>query len=293
MPSLISSNQALIDQQIRSERESDFDSNSAYGEVLDNSIQANAKNIKVNFSTSLIKKREILESIAFGDDGSGMSPEIVENCLTQGFSTRYDDREGIGRFGVGMTKAFFNQCLICEIYSKEKNKDWYYTRVDISPENKNKNEIPPATKKNPSKELEKLSGKSSGTIVVWNKHDKQDGKPSELIEEFKIWTGRTYRKFIFKRIKIIINNEEIKSIDPTFLNVKYSKFPNDKKGELIQKVKIPWPIDADKRKSDDHKENILVTISLAPLELREGRGSGAQNPNAKKFQKIQEKRHID
>ena len=52
-----------------------------------------------------------------------MSPEIVENCLTQGFSSRYNDRSGIGRFGVGMTKAFMNQCLVCEVYSKENNKD--------------------------------------------------------------------------------------------------------------------------------------------------------------------------
>ena len=36
MASLISDNEKLIDQQIQSERESDFDSNSAYGEVLDN-----------------------------------------------------------------------------------------------------------------------------------------------------------------------------------------------------------------------------------------------------------------
>ena len=65
MPSLISDNQKLIDQQIQSERESDFDANSAYGEVLDNSIQAGAKNIFINFKTGLIRKKEFLESVAF------------------------------------------------------------------------------------------------------------------------------------------------------------------------------------------------------------------------------------
>ena len=292
MPLLISADQKLIDQQIRSERESDFDSNSAYGEVLDNSIQAGAKNIKINFKTSLIKKKEILETLSFGDDGIGMSPEIVENCLTQGFSSRYNDRSGIGRFGVGMTKAFMNQCLVCEVYSKEKNKDWYYTKVDISPENKNKNEIPPAVKKNPSKDLEKLSGKESGTIVVWSQHDKQDGKPSDLIENFKIWCGRTYRKFIFNGLKLQINNEEIKSIDPTFLNVKTSKFPDDNPGELIQTVKIPWPIDIDKRKNEDDFEDILITITLAPAELRKGRADG-KNPDSTIYKKIQAERNID
>ena len=271
MPSLISADQTLIDQQIRSERESDFDSNSAYGEVIDNSIQAGAKNIKIVFDTRLIKKKEVLESIAFGDDGDGMPPEIVENCLTQGFSSRYNDRSGIGRFGVGMTKAFMNQCLVCEVYSKEKNKDWHYTKVDISPENKNKNEIPPAVKKNPSDKLEKLAGKNSGTIVIWSNHDKQDGKPSDLIKDFKIWAGRTFRKFIFKGVKLIVDKEEIKSIDPTFMNVKTSKFPEDKKGGEQQTIEIPWPIDSDKSKSSNDMENIIVKITLAPKELREGR----------------------
>ena len=61
MPSLISADETLIDQQIRSERESDFDSNSAYGEVIDNSIQAGAKNIKIIFDTKLVKKKKYLK----------------------------------------------------------------------------------------------------------------------------------------------------------------------------------------------------------------------------------------
>ena len=222
-----------------------------------------------------------------------MSPEIVENCLTQGFSSRYNDRSGIGRFGVGMTKAFMNQCLVCEVYSKENNKDWFFTKVDISPENKNKNEIPPAVKKSPPSEFEKLTGKKSGTIIIWSKHDKQDGKPAELIEDFKIWAGRTFRKFIFKGIKIVVDKDEIKSIDPTFMNVKTSKFPDDPKGELVQTVSIPWPIDSDKRKSPDDKEDISITITLAPVDLRAGRASGAQNPNAEKYRKIQDERNMD
>ena len=126
---LVSNVKEIIDQQIRSLRESDFDPCSAYGEVIDNSIQANAKNIKVEFNY-LTKRRsekrqsEKLESISFGDDGDGMDPQTIEDCLGFGFSTRYNDRKGIGRFGVGLTLAFLNQCLKCEVYSKQKNKDF-------------------------------------------------------------------------------------------------------------------------------------------------------------------------
>ena len=71
-----------------------------------------------------------------------MGPKTIEDCLGFGFSTRYDDRDGIGRFGVGLTLAFLNQCLKCEVYSKQKGKDWYYTYSDIGSSNDKKNIIP-------------------------------------------------------------------------------------------------------------------------------------------------------
>lgn len=37
---------------IQSLRESDFDANSAFGEVIDNSIEAGAENINIKFETS-------------------------------------------------------------------------------------------------------------------------------------------------------------------------------------------------------------------------------------------------
>ena len=147
MGAIYDDNKALIEQRIESERENDFDTNSAYGEILDNSEQANSKNIRIEFFYSAEKKKQKLNYVVFGDDGDGMSPEILEQCLSSGFSSRYNDREGIGRFGVGMTKAFMNQCTKCEVYSKEKNKDWYFTFADISENNPDKNTIPVPTKK--------------------------------------------------------------------------------------------------------------------------------------------------
>ena len=159
MASLFSNDQQLIDQQIESERNSDFDSNSAYGEIIDNSIQADAKKIIIEFfSKPVSKKKEILDYIIFGDDGLGMEPDILEKCLSNGFSSRYNNRDGIGRFGVGMTKAFLNQCLICEVYSKTKDGEWHFTFSDIQPSNTNKNQIPKPIKKNPPKSSITLAG---------------------------------------------------------------------------------------------------------------------------------------
>ena len=120
---------------IQSERASDFDASSAYGEVIDNSLQANCNWVKIHFSTSLDLKRgkkfEKIDYVAFGDNGDGMSQDILHRCLQLGYSSRYNDRTGVGRFGVGMIKGAIHECTQISIYSKEKNSDWHNTHIDI------------------------------------------------------------------------------------------------------------------------------------------------------------------
>ena len=59
---------------IESLRESDFDTVSAYGEVLDNSIQADATSINIRFITdNRPSGDEVIQTLAFGDNGTGMS----------------------------------------------------------------------------------------------------------------------------------------------------------------------------------------------------------------------------
>ena len=88
-------------------RDSDFDAYSAYGEVIDNSIQAGASWIKIRMDATEKGGRgrsyKVIEKIVFGDNGCGMPPDVLHRCLQLGYSSRYNDRSGIGRFGVGMT----------------------------------------------------------------------------------------------------------------------------------------------------------------------------------------------
>ena len=89
---------------IVSMRESDFDAYSAMGEIIDNSIQAKAEMIKMRMDHGGGNK-QIVRSVAFGDDGHGMNKEVLHQCMQLGYSSRYNDRSGIGRFGVGATLA--------------------------------------------------------------------------------------------------------------------------------------------------------------------------------------------
>lgn len=270
-------------QAIQSERASDFDVYSAYGEVLDNSIEADSKNIKIKFNTSNDQTRGKnffhLDSVAFGDDGSGMNDEILHHCLQLGYSSRYGSRKGIGRFGVGMTKGAISQCKRIDVYSKlESSTSWSYTYFDIEEIEQNKGEAVikvPQKAKIPNEYL-KLVGKNNGTLVIWSKIDRQDKSAKDIIEESKVWIGRTFRKFIFNNTKFFIDDFEVKAIDPLYLNPEFTNFPSDPKAiEWGQEDTFEWEIDDPEilKNISTKKSIVKIRYSLLPEEFR-ARGGG-------------------
>ena len=267
---------------IESEKASEFDIYSACGEVIDNSIQADASEIKLTFITALNNSRRRnflqIESIAFGDNGSGMTAEILHRCLQLGFSSRYGDRGGIGRFGVGMTKGAISQCNKIEVYSKvSESSKWLYTYFDIAEIKRTGNatiDIPKEAKL-PSK-FKNLVNDKQGTLVVWSDFDRHDKSATDIIEEAKIWIGRTFRKFIFDGKLFYINGIEIKAIDPLYLNPKFSNFPDDPIAEDYGEDFIEWEIDDETLNTNQNKKKskIFIRYSLLPKEFMiKGRGT--------------------
>ena len=54
-----------------------------------------------------------------------MSFDVIKKCLVLGYSERYGDRKGIGRFGVGFTLGSHHECKTIEVYSKTKDSEWH------------------------------------------------------------------------------------------------------------------------------------------------------------------------
>ena len=276
---------------IQSERASDFDVYSAYGEVLDNSVEAEASQIKLKFDSSIDKNRgknfQHINSVAFGDDGSGMDKETLHQCLQLGYSSRYGKRKGIGRFGVGMTKGAISQCKKIEVYSKKDDSDhWLYTYFDIDEiENKGEASLPEPTVKKIPAEFKDLVGEKRGTLVIWTKIDRQDKTANIIIEESKIWIGRTFRKFIFKGTKFYIDNIEIKAIDPLYLNPEFTEFPTDPKARAWGEPTVfSWQVDdPDLLKSGAPAQSkITIRHSWLPKEFMEkggGRAKAGDHPD--------------
>jgi hypothetical protein len=241
----------------------------AVAEIIDNSIQANAKNIKVKLFQSVPpgKLKPRINKIIFRDDGNGMDSKTTGYAFTVGQATN-------GGFGVGLTLSSIACCKVVELYSKAKNSDWYYCKLDL-----NSQTIPQPIQKDPPDECLKLEG-DHGTVVVWNDIDRTDAVFDN--EKFIQGLGRTYRKFIGEMIiengKIIQNknivkifveiNEEksrqIHAFDPLHV-IPNKNRPEDETAELIDDSEMVYESQPLFTSDDSVKDGkIRIRFSLTP-----------------------------
>jgi len=179
--------------------------NTAYAlaEIIDNSVEAKAKNIEVlcyqkdNYASKKITKQ--IEMIAVADDGCGMNEEELWNSLVMGEGTRAEAK-GIGKFGMGLPNSSMSQCKTVTVYSWKQPDQVFYTKLDITNikdqvivSRPQKIEIPEMWKNRSSF----LDGCQTGTLVIWSNIDRLQWKKVEtLINNCERNIGRIYRKFI-------------------------------------------------------------------------------------------------
>jgi hypothetical protein len=268
---------------IQSLRESDFDAVSAYGEVVDNSLQARASQIRVRVATRDLRRGYAqIEHIAFGDDGVGMDAETLENCLTIGWSSRYNERDGIGRFGVGMTMAAIHECKRVEIWSRQSGGPWLWTYIDLDEiETETQTFVPAPQRRDLPNEFLSLVGADSGTLVLWNKYDRQHESATSIINEFRVWAGRTYRYYIWDVIPprtepavITIDGEVVSALGPLYARTEFTRFPQDPAAAVYEDIQVSWPVDQTVADEQEQESNVTIRLSILPEEFRAKRGSG-------------------
>lgn len=275
------------DTALMSLRASNFDTPTAVGEPVDNAIQAGANNINIRLiegQQKLGKKAKatlVVEQIAVADDGAGMTPDVLERSLVLGYSSRYDNRKGMGRFGVGSTLAGISQAKRLELYTRTTTDGPHlYSYIDLEEiESGKQQNMPRPTAKPIPKEFADMMGIGSGTLVVWSKCDRlvqgEDGTVhdfSSVGDQLRTWISRTYRYFIDGGLQIELDDQLLEPHDPLFM-MDVPRFPDDEKAEVLLEETIPWPIPSDPSRTSD----IQVRLTLLPPKWRRKRGWGNQN----------------
>ncbi|WP_022850808.1 ATP-binding protein [Limisalsivibrio acetivorans] len=177
---------------------------SALAELIDNSIEAGAKNIQViafEEKVAMHKRNSTqIRELAVYDDGCGMTPETLQICLQFGNGTRLNSRTGMGRFGIGLPNASVSQARKVDVYSWQ-DKKFYHTFLDVDQiKEENLQTVNPVEEVElPEKYLNEIEGElsDSGTLIVWSKCDRLDMVKSRTL--YKILNKdlcRIYRHFL-------------------------------------------------------------------------------------------------
>lgn len=282
-----------ISQVYESLRYNDYSVENGLGEIVDNSVEAGASEIRVYFTKKLkrVGKKEIeeIDKIIILDNGSGMSPEVLAKCLVLGCSMREqkNGKPGIGKFGVGMTLGSISLARHVEVYSRDTvNGAFYYTYIDLDEINKESRETVPApVEKNvPDKYAGFFEG-HSGTMVVLSNCDRMDGSgkkasPNEMSGLIATYLGRTYRKFIEAGLKIYLDDRQVFLHDPLFYSGPTqfdTREKQDPKADLYSTSAIDLPIPG----REGETASVTIRITLLPKEWRLNIGDGG-NTEARK-----------
>ncbi len=212
---------------INSYRSFGYNLSTAISDIIDNSISANATEIRLDY------KWDGKDSfISICDNGIGMNKEDLIIAMTPGSKDPDEERneKDLGRFGMGLKTASFSQCKRLTCITKREGSSTLKRCWDIDFIN-SENEWRLLDYVSDNSFLEKVENQKSGTLVLWEKLDRIVGEAEvqnvnvqnvfyqEMIN-VKHHLSLVFHKFIeSKRIKIFFQNSEIEAFNPFLLNL--------------------------------------------------------------------------
>ena len=221
---------------IESQRKSGYKNTArAAREIVDNAYEAGAKNVWVVLNRPADRKRkkherrDAVSAIAFIDDGPGMIPKMARFALSWGGGTRFEDPEGIGRFGFGLPNASINQTQRVEVYTRtSSDQPWARTVLDITPEKLKA--IPatglvtvdePAPADFPAFVTSYLAEQEisldTGTVIVWDKPDRLTARGAATLREQMLDDFGVVYRYLLDNLNLIVDGKPVKKVDPLFL----------------------------------------------------------------------------
>ena len=207
-----------VDKFIQATRDSGYKgTSSAISELVDNSLQAGATSITISLTVDEDDDgRPIIVTII--DNGAGMDIQTLRTALRFGGSTRFDDREGLGRYGMGLPNSSFSQAKRVTVHTWKSNNDRVLTSY-LDLEEIAAGELTYVPKPVWVNRPGFVNGYNSGTAVTWSQCDRLDNKRISTITRKLLGSlGRQFRHYLWDGVCIKVNNDEVQPIDPLYLH---------------------------------------------------------------------------
>jgi hypothetical protein len=181
----------------------------AIAELIDNSIQAGATRIAVLIKSS--DPGEKSPTITVSDDGHGMSRHTLRAALRFGWSSRFNDRSGPGRFGMGLPNASLSHARRVEVFTRRRDEPLMWTWLDLDQE-------PVLGEPAAAETNSRIVRYQHGTAVIWKKCDRLDlSRKDALIADLAHELGRLFRFYIWDGLVLFLNDKRIKPVDALML----------------------------------------------------------------------------
>lgn len=269
---------------------------SALCEHVDNAIQADASEIRVYFNQIGQRGAYNIDALVY-DNGSGMDPQVLQVAMSFGGSMYFDNREGIGRFGVGMKTAALSMSPAFEVYSWTEPGAIYTMALDtkdISSKMANLLELPapqlldalpssvariltkPMTYPRPHAEQDLLAGDEddlldsagpTGTVVFIPDCDRLTYKRAQTLAEDAVREmARIYRVQISNGLRLFVNNRRVEAFDPTYWDLTARHVRVDDLKENRSKLIRSWT-DVQVPVSEDSGQTAPVAVRLYMLPI--------------------------
>lgn len=245
---------------------------SAIADIIDNSISANCREVRIIFPSDPSDC-----FVAICDDGDGMSRNELFEAMKYGSNLKTEERDiyDLGRFGLGLKSASLSQCRKLTVLSKKNNisssfcwdldnimreRDWSIIEYDQTDINK-------------IKQGKYLDNKNSGTVVLWENFDFLQKNLGSVYSELTNLAGSVseYIQLIFHRylnkpqpdnLKIYVNNYQLHGLDPFLENHKKTNIRNevvipikDSKGNEQKIIAQPFVLPYEKYLTNEDKKN--------------------------------------
>lgn len=194
-----------------------YDNYVALCDIIDNSIDAGATNIKVNITSS-----GNIFKIVIIDNGHGMTYEVLDEALKFGSDCHHDDLVDLGKFGMGLCTAGLSIANKTTVLTKVADEEEIYKSVTdveiIRQQNEFVKFIGKASEVDKQYFKTELAEEKAGTIIIL---EKCIGIKNKNITQFsnKLTkeVSRVFRRFMGK-IKFIINGKTVMPYDPLMLD---------------------------------------------------------------------------
>ena len=234
---------------ISSLRNTGYDSYAAIEDIIDNSVDAHAKIVKVNVESNRDDFRVVI-----ADNGIGMDSEFLDQALKLGSLTDKDEISDLGKFGMGLCTASISMARKLEVITREEGGACLYAAQDLDDVVEKNRFVKIQRDASPAEEklLESMIGRH-GTVVMLSKVDRlSDKNIAQFTGKLSRDIGRIYRKFIQAGVEMFVNGKKIPPIDPLMLEHQNTRVYSDETYDL--------PASA----ADGRKEKVGVKIVILP-----------------------------